>query len=100
MIFRQSFEDIDRRRNRSALAIFHRLGQVHAVEQNITKLTRRSDIEFASCRFVNFVSLGPDLSLQLRRHLGERSGVYLHSRVFHARQHRNQRKINLFVELE
>ncbi len=57
IILRQLLEHIDSRRYRSSLAVFHRLGQVHAIEQNVAQLLRRADIEFHPRDFVNLLRL-------------------------------------------
>ena len=100
MIFGQSFQYIDSGRYGAALAVFHRLGQIHAVEENVAQLLGRADVEFHPGGFVNlFFALRGDLALQFRRHLRQRGGVDFDSGLLHARQHGNERQIDFFVEL-
>ncbi len=96
----QAFEHIDRGRNRLALAVLHRLGQIQLVEEHVAQLLRRIDVELSSAVLVDLVRFGVDLALQARRHFSQSCTIDLDSGLFHARQHRNQRQIDFVVELE
>ena len=99
MILRKLFEHVDCGRDGAPLAVFHRLGQIHAIEQNVAQLLRRAHVKFHPRNFVNFFRLGRALAFQFARHLRKRGRVDFDSGLLHTRQHRNQRQIYLFVKL-
>ena len=99
MLSGQSFEHVHRGRDCLALAVLERLGQVELVEQHIAELLRRVDVELEAALFVDLARLCLDLALQPLRHLGQHFAVELDARVFHARQHRHERQIDLVINL-
>ena len=99
VVFGEAFEDIDRRRDRLAFAVLHRLGQVELVEENVAELLGRIDVEFDAGEPVNFFGLGVNLALQAGRHFGESAGIDLHAGLFHAGEHWDEGKVDVFVEL-
>ena len=49
---------------------------------------------------VNFACLGLDFAFQARRHFSQNFAIDLDAGLLHAREHRNQRQIDLFVHLQ
>ena len=96
--FGQVFQHIDGGGNGLALAVFHRLGQIHFVEEHVAQLLRRIDVELGSGELVDFACLGLDFALQPRRHLFQNFAVDLDPGLLHPRQNRHQRQINFFVQ--
>ncbi len=64
MIFGESFENIDGGRYSAAFAVFHRLGQIQFVEENVAELLGRTNIEFASGKLVDIFGLDGDLAFE------------------------------------
>src|SRR5580704_11187102 len=100
MVFRQGFENIDGGRYGAALAVFHRFGEVHAVEENVTKLLGRTDVEFASGDIANLFGFDGDLALEFGGHFRKRGGIDFYSGVLHAGEDGDERQIDFFVELD
>src|SRR5262252_3158219 len=97
---REGFEHIYSGGDGLALAILYGLRQIKLVEKDVPKLLRRADVELASSAIVNFFRLDADFTFKARRHVGKSFPVDLHSRVFHAKQHRNKREVDFPVKLE
>ena len=95
----QPLQHIHRGRNGLALAILDRLGQVQLVEQHVAQLLGRIDVELEARLVVDLARLGLDLALQPLRHFRQHIAIELDAGLFHARQHRHQRQIDLVVNL-
>ena len=99
MLDGEYFQNINRCGYGFSFAIFHRLGQRQLVEQHVAELLGRADVELRPRQRVNLFGLGLAFAVEPLRHLGQNVAINLDSRVFHARQHRHQRQIYLFVNL-
>ena len=101
LVFRgQGFEDIDRRRNRLALAVPHRRGQTHLLEQNFAQLLRRGDVELAARQSMNLAREPRDARLPCRFESRVSSLVSIRiPAMFHARQNTGQRQFDFVIEL-
>ena len=100
MLNRQVFENIDRGRDRLALAILHRLGQPEFGEEHLPKLPRRVDIELLACQSMDFPRPGVALLLQFHRHAAERRSIDLHAGGFHPRKDRSERQVDGVVDVD
>src|ERR1700678_330242 len=79
MLFSEFFEDVLRGRNDLALAIFHRLRKKHLVEEDVTKLLRRVDVEAMAGVSVNALSEVIYFNRETIRHIAEHGGINAHS---------------------
>ena len=92
-------QHIDGGRDGLALAVLHRLGQIQFVKEHVAKLLGRVDVELEARLVVDLARLGFDLVLQPLRHFRQHLAVELDAGLFHARQHRHQRQVDLVVNL-
>ena len=51
-----------------ALAVFHGLGKIQFVEENVAQLFGRADVEFESGELVDFFRFDGDLAFEFGRH--------------------------------
>ncbi len=77
---RQLFQHVLRRRHHLALAILHRLRQIHLVEQHIAQLLRRIDVESMPRLLENLLAHPLHLRRQRSRHQVQHSRVDAHAR--------------------
>ena len=96
----QAFEHVHGGGDSFPFAVFHRLGQVELVEQNVAKLLGRVDVEFLSGKLVDLPRHRLAIAIQPLGHGGQHVAINLHAGIFHARQHGHQRKINFVVQLQ
>ena len=96
----QLFQNIDRGRNHLAFAILYWLRKIQSVEQHITKLLGRIDIEFRPAALINFLGFGFDLGFQSLRHFAQSCPIDCHTGLLHAGEDRNQGQINFVIQLQ
>ena len=96
----KAFEHVYRGGDHLALAVLHRLRQIHFVEEYVPELLGRIDVELASSALVYFAGLGFNFALQARRHFFRARRDQSYPRLFHARKDWNQRQIDFFVQLQ
>ncbi len=96
---REIFQNVHRRRDHLALAVLHRLGQVQFVEENVAQLLGRIDVEFCPGLFVDLAGFDRTLAVQTHGKLTEDGGIDLDPGFLHPRQHRNERQIDLLIDV-
>ena len=98
-MLRQLLKHIHGSRNYLAPAVLHRLGQVHLVEQHITQLLGRIDVEAMARALENLFAHAMHLHREPVRHHGEHRTIDAHAGLFHPQQDRHQGQIDIAIHL-
>ena len=108
MLTQPLFENILRGRDDFALAILHRLGQQHLIEEDVAELFGRVDVEaMPGVSTHGGASLGVDALSEVIyfdgkaiRHLTEHSGIDADTNLFHPQKDRYKRLVDGVVDVE
>ena len=94
----QLLQDFRRGRPRFCLAP-SRVGlQIQFVKKNLRELRRRIDVELRSRHLPDFFFQAPDFLVHSFGHFFQLFWLDANSGSFHARKHRRQRQIDLFID--
>ena len=98
--FGELFEDVLRGGDDLALAVLHRLGQEHLVEEHIAELLGGVDVEAMAGVGVDLLGEVVDLDGEARGHLAEELGVDADAGLLHAEEDGDEGQVDGVVDVD